>query len=69
MNTFRVLYDEFYQTDYVDGPAKISGDIKITSDRLKKIIFDVNGVLAGGGIYLVMVSDSTAARASNRTIL
>jgi len=43
MNTFRVLYDEFYQTDYVDGPAKISGDIKITSDRLKKIIFDVNG--------------------------
>lgn len=61
MNTFRVLYDEFYQTDYVDGPAKIAGDIKITSERLKKILFDETGTLTGGGLYLVMVSDSTAA--------
>lgn len=61
-NTYRVLYDEFYQLILGQDNEKVTGDIRIQSDKLKKIMFDSGtGTETEGALYLCMLSDSTAA--------
>lgn len=57
--TYRVLSDEFYALDA--NTNNITGDIRIISSKLRQVKFDVGGNITAGAIWLIFISDSTAA--------
>lgn len=61
-DTFRVLFDEFYQLATGADSQYLTGDIKIQSVKLRKISYITASVTpSAGGIYFMAISDSAAA--------
>lgn len=55
---YKVLFDEFYCLIIGTESSRLTFDIRITSDKLKrKLTYDDAGAISTGGLYLYAISD------------
>lgn len=57
-STYRVLYDEFFALGLGTDSGLLTGDIRIKSNKLRKITYTAGAVVSTGDIYLIAISDS-----------
>lgn len=63
---YKVLFDEFYCTVIATESSRITFDIRIPSDKLKKkLSFEDSGLPSTGGLYLYSISDRDNATPAN----
>lgn len=63
---YKVLFDEFYCSVIGTESSRLTFDIRIPSDKLKKkMSFEDSGLPSVGGLYLYMISDRDPSTATN----